>query len=138
MVETYEEEPSGHTLESISKLFHTMALEGGLDHTYCIFNTRAFREPMGIPSSIWAELEPAIKERINEIRAGLKAKYESKQSSTSQTQEKPKSYPTSNDKKMPNQYPTMKNKQTVANLVNSLADMTVDDDEDTDVGPIDL
>src|SRR6187200_2710622 len=35
-------------------------------------------------------------------------------------------------KKMPNQYPTMKNKQTVANLVNSLADMTVDDDEDTD------
>lgn len=67
MAETYEEEPPGHTLESVSKLFHTMASEGGLDHTYCIFNTRAFREPMGIPSSIWAELEPAIKERINEI-----------------------------------------------------------------------
>ena len=31
---------------------------------------------------------------------------------------------------MPNQYPTLKNKQTVANLVNSLADMNMDDDDE--------
>ena len=33
---------------------------------------------------------------------------------------------------MPNQYPTMNKRQTVANLVNSLADMTMDNDEDRD------
>ena len=94
-----------------------------------MFNTSSFRETLSIPPRIWAELEPAIKERINEIRADLR----SQANPPPDKQEKSKPYHTKDDNKMPNQYPTMKNKQTVANLVNSLAGINInDDDEDTD------
>ena len=39
---------------------------------------------------------------------------------------------------MPNQYPNMKPKQTVANLVNSLADLDMNSDDDTDNDAIDV
>ena len=69
-----KKEPPGHTLDSVAKLLHTMASESNFDHTYHMFNAKTFRESLGIPSAIWAELEPLIKDRINEIRAELKAK----------------------------------------------------------------
>ena len=68
-----EEEPPGHTLESVAKLFHTMAQEDGINHTYHMFNTSSFRETLSISSKIWAELEPAIKEKIKEIKANLRS-----------------------------------------------------------------
>ena len=99
-----------------------------------MFNTKTFRESLGIPSLIWAELEPPIKDRINEIRAGIKAKCDISYPSPAK-HESSKPYLPKNDK-MPNQYPTMKS--TVANLVNSLADLTVDSDNDTDNEAMDV
>jgi hypothetical protein len=132
-----EKEPSGHTLDSVAKLFHTMASESDINHTYHMFNAKTFRESLGIPSAIWAELEPLIKDRINEIRAELKAK-RGYSNQTPVKHDQPKPYSPKDDKKMPNQYPTMKPKQTVANLVNSLADLNMDSDDDTDNEAIDI
>ena len=126
-----------HTLNSVAKLFHTMALESNIEHTYHMFNAKTFRESLGIPSDIWKELEPAIKDRINEIRADLKAK-RGYPNPVPIKHDQQKTYPPKDDKKMPNQYPTMKPKQTVANLVNSLGDLNMDSDNDTDNDAIDV
>ena len=60
------------TLDRAARIFTTMAEEEGLEFTYKVFNTRALRENLSIPSSIWNELEPSIREKINEIRNKLK------------------------------------------------------------------
>ena len=129
-----EENSTKHTMETVAKLFHTMALESNIEHTYHMFNTKTFRESLGISSLIWGKLVPPIKDRINEIRAGIKAKCDISNPSPAK-HESSKPYPPKNDK-MPNQYPTMKS--TVANLVNSLADLTVDSDNDTDNEAMDV
>ena len=35
-----DEEANGHTLETVAKLFHTMALESNIEHTYHMFNAK--------------------------------------------------------------------------------------------------
>ena len=64
----------GRSLEDVSRFFTTMAEEEGLEPAFRMFNTRIFRENLSIPTSIWNELEPSIREKINEIRKNLKAK----------------------------------------------------------------
>jgi len=66
------EEAPGMTLDKATHIFTTMAEEDGLEFTYKVFNTRTLRENLSIPSSIWNELEPTIREKINEIRKKLK------------------------------------------------------------------
>ena len=65
-------EEKGMTLETAAKMFHTMAEQDGLEFTYKVFNTRLLRENLSIPPSIWNELEPSIREKINEIRNKVK------------------------------------------------------------------
>ena len=60
------------TLDRAARIFTTMTEEERLEFTYKVFNTRAQRENLSIPSSIWNELEPSIREKINEIRNKLK------------------------------------------------------------------
>ena len=96
-----ELEPPVHTLDSAAKLFHAMAVESIIEHTYHMFNAQTFRESLGIPSAIWAELEPVIKDRINEIRAELKAKHGYTKPAPAQ-HEQSKTYPPKDDKKMSN------------------------------------
>ena len=130
------------TSEQVLKMFHTMAMENGLVTTYNMFNTRVFRESLTIPTAIWLELEPSIKEKISEARERVKEKRgynkpnDKGQASYSKPIEKsqgtrPKS-PT--PEKIPNQYPNVKPKNTLANLVNSLGNIELNDkdSEDTD------
>ena len=63
--DTQQEQPK--TLDQVSRLFHAMAIEDGLETAYNVFNTRTFRDQLSIPTAIWKELEPEIKEKINEI-----------------------------------------------------------------------
>ena len=65
-------EDNTKSLEEVSRIFTTMAEEEGLEITYRMFNTRTFRENMSIPTAIWNELEPAIKQKIGEIRKNLR------------------------------------------------------------------
>src|SRR5688572_22011080 len=67
-----QEEQKGMTLETAAKMFHTMAEQDGLEFTYKVLNTRLLRENLSIPPSLWNELEPSIREKINEIRNKLK------------------------------------------------------------------
>src|SRR5687768_16429059 len=64
-------------------------------------------------------MEPALKEKINEMQAKIR-----KQKAL--FNETPKTG------KLPNQYPNMRAKETVANLVSSLADLDLDSDNDGD------
>ena len=50
------------------KLFHTISEEHGYNNTYNMFNTRTFRDSLMIPSTLWAELKPKIREKINDAR----------------------------------------------------------------------
>ena len=96
-----------------------MTEEDGIETTFRCFNARSFRDRLGIPTPIWNEMEPAICEKVNEIRAKLK-------------QKRPNTPPRSSKSEIPAQYPTMKSKDTIANLVNSLGDMDLGEDSDTD------
>ena len=69
---------------------------------------------MSIPTRIWNELELSIKDKVSKIRAKLRQNW-------------PKNPPKSD---IPHQYPSMKPKNTIANLVNSIADMELSDSED--------
>lgn len=53
----------GKSLEEVSRLFTTMAEEEGLETTFRMFNTKIFRDKLSIPTSIWNELEPSIREK---------------------------------------------------------------------------
>ena len=64
-------------------------------------------------------MEPSLKEKINEMRSNIR-----KQKALSN--DKPKTG------KLPNQYPNMRTKETVANLVSSLADVDFDSDNEGD------
>ena len=72
--ETIPVPDEGKTAEQVVKLFHTIALENGVSATYRMFNTRSFRDSMTIPTAIWFELEPQIREKVNEARERAKAK----------------------------------------------------------------
>ena len=67
------------TIEQVNHLFHTMAKEHGLKTTYNMFKTRAFRDSLTIPSEIWTELEPSIREKVNEARHRAREKRSSSQ-----------------------------------------------------------
>jgi hypothetical protein len=124
-----EPEPQ-KSLESVSKMFHTMAEENGLENSFRMFNTRVFRESLSIPTSIWMELKPAIQEEINKIRQQVR---EQCLANPNPHQRPPQSYKSvPKDEKIPNQYPTMKQKSTAANLVNSIPEMDLESDDDTD------
>ena len=136
------------TLEQVSRMFYTMAEEHGLENTFRMYQTQQFRESLNIPSEIWVELEPAIKEKINELRTQIKARRAAQGPNRNQrnytqgannsknvaqgSNNSYKSKTPTKDEKIPNQYPTMKNQQTIANLVNSIATLDVSDGEDTD------
>jgi hypothetical protein len=81
-----------------------------------MFNNKPFRESLSIPDRIWNELEPSIKDKIMAIRANIR-----KKNNTSKPRQT-----------IPCQYPTM-TKDTMLNLVSTMADCILDDnDEDTD------
>ena len=117
MVESDEIQDPDMSPEQVAKLFHTYATDMGLTATHRLFNIQSFRENLKIPHSIWTQLEPSIRTKIEDIRKSI----QEKQASTSA----PKS-----DKKLPAQYPTMKD--TVANLMSTMADMGISDGDDTD------
>ena len=108
-------ETSDHTtmdIDKVSSLFHSMAVEGGLETTYKMFNMRSFRQSMRIPDVIWKELDEPLRRKIQEIRETLKRKVPSP---------------------LPNQYPSMASKDTTANLCNVFTEISAGDlDEDTD------
>src|SRR4051812_17637979 len=88
------------TMEEVAKLFTTMTEEEGLETAYRCFNARSFRDKLGIPAAIWNEMEPAIQDKVNEIRAKL---------------QHPGTPPRTFKSDIPAQYPTMKSKDIIAN-----------------------
>ena len=112
------DEEHSKNLEEVSKLFHTIALESGIEPAYRMFNARSFRDAMTIPTDIWKELEPAIKDKINEIRK--------------KTRESDHPKPKLSFTDIPKQYPNVQPRATIANLVNSLGDMDIGDGNDID------
>lgn len=114
----YDTSPSAEkTVEEVLYLFHTMAQRGGIGPIYKMFNSKPFRESLSIPNRIWNELEPMIKDKIIATRANLRKKNEESKK-IQQT--------------IPSQYPTMAAKVSMLNLVSSLADCGIYDNEDTD------
>ena len=55
------------SMEKAAETFTTMAEESGIETTFRMFNARTFRDRLGIPPAIWNEMEPAIREKVNEI-----------------------------------------------------------------------
>ena len=65
---TKKEAPKVASIESLEKtikedatLFHTMATERGVIHTYKMFNTKTIKESLSNSDKIWNELELLIK-----------------------------------------------------------------------------
>src|SRR5687767_983204 len=120
------------TQEQVIYIFNTMAKIDGAVKTYAAFPMRSFRENLSIPDKIWAELEPSFKEEITKIRSRVHAK----ERQGSQGNQAPSQTPTPGkpaatsfaSKKLPSQYSTMSTKETVAQLVSSVADLGLDDD----------
>ncbi|HEY8522856.1 MAG TPA: hypothetical protein VIL14_03765, partial [Nitrososphaeraceae archaeon] len=131
------EEPKDKTLEQVTQLFHTIATQNGMYTTYKMFNTQQFRDSLRIPPAIWAELEPSIREKINEARERAKKKrpYNNNHSGENKKHDnKQENNHASSAAKIPHQYPNVPPRSSVANLVNSLADIDLNEDnsEDTD------
>lgn len=59
-------------LDEASICFQQQARESGLENAYQLFNVRQNRESLSIPTAIWKELEPVIKEQINAIRTKIR------------------------------------------------------------------
>jgi hypothetical protein len=104
------------SLEGVANLFTSMALEGGVESTYKMFNTRTFRQTLSIPDELWKALDEPLKVKIQEIRKTLRQKKEAKP--------------------IPDQYPSMStanNLATVAHLCNAIHDIPFGElDEDLD------
>ena len=103
-----------------------------------MFNTKTFRDYLKIPTPIWMELEPSIKEKLNEAREKAKLKLDLKNKSNNH-QNNPIGHKNHNSQspkpdKLPSQYPNVKPKNTLANLVSSLGDMDIQSDSDNDNG----
>ncbi len=60
------------TLDEASICFQQQAKESGLENAYNLFNVRQNRESLSIPTAIWKELEPVIRDQINAIRTRLR------------------------------------------------------------------
>jgi len=126
-------------MEEVFNMFHEMAQESGIEAIWRMFNARTFRDKLGIPTPIWKELEPPIKEKINEIRDRIKKcsntyqklPYNNQKSSIS-TQKSQKLSNSTQKADIPAQYPSMKPRDTIANLVNSLGDIELSDGNETD------
>src|SRR5687767_2135247 len=120
------------TQEQVIYIFNTMAKIDGAVKTYAAFQMRSFRENLSIPDKIWAELQPSFKEEIAKIRSRLHAT----ERQGSQGSQAPSQTPTPDkpaatsfaSKKLPSQYPTMSTKETIAQLVSSVADLGFEDD----------
>jgi hypothetical protein len=98
-----------------------MAKEDGLQETYHVFNSKTFRQSLSIPDATWNKLEPMLKDKITELRNKIRKERAEKAS----MDKKPE--------KLPSQYPNMKAKETMLNLVSSIADLGMNDmDDDTD------
>ena len=97
------------TVEHVSKIFHTMALEHGYKNTYNMFNTQTFRESLNILAALWTELEPEIREKIVEARIRAKAKRGQQSSYQRPTQDKGQAYTKSPTRaQIPKQYLNVK------------------------------
>jgi hypothetical protein len=120
-VQDAQPEPISYdTSEKVTQLFHSVAMVEGIYPTYKMFALKTYRESLSIPDKIWAELEPMFKEKINEIRTKIR-KQNTEQDS------KPGSG------KIPRQYPNIKPKESLINMVSSLATLDLNEsDDDTD------
>ena len=122
------EDNSMKTEEQVIKLFHTMAVEEGYEKTYNIFNTKSFRDSLRIPTPIWMELEPEIRKKIEEARKRVKEKrgsFKSKDDTSAKT-------PKKKHMDIPNQYPNVKPKTAMVNLMNSMNNIDLGEDMDSD------
>ena len=108
-----EEESEWLTMDATALLFAEATREPSLFTAYQSFNNRPIRQSMRIPDDIWHALEPAIKEKVNTIRAKVRADREAKAN------------PAEGGKAaaggggIPAQYPNMSKEPTVANLAES-------------------
>jgi hypothetical protein len=66
------------TMNETTLLFANSARESSLCAAYQAFNNRDFLQNLQIPDDIWHALEPSIKEKINALRAKIKAEREAK------------------------------------------------------------
>ena len=76
-------------MESCLKVVQSLVQESSLVNTYSALNMVLIQQSLSIPDAIWAKPEPALREKINVIKAEVRKK---KQESTSTT-------------KLPGQYP---------------------------------
>lgn len=113
------------TTEQVVKLFHTMAKQHGYQNTYNMFNTKTFRDSLMIPSAIWAELEPDIREKINEARKRAREK----RGFSRPKEESLAKHPKKQSMDIPNWYTNVKAKTTMAYLISSMSAISLGDIE---------
>ena len=73
-----EDSDSWLDIDATTLLFAEATRESSLFTAYQSFNNRPIRQSMRIPDDIWHALEPAIKEKVNTIRAKVRAEREAK------------------------------------------------------------
>ena len=138
------EEPGWLTKEETTLLFANAARETNVFAAYQSFNNRSIRHSMRIPDDIWYAMEPDLKERVNALRAKVKAEREAKASLAEGSKPTPAVG-------IPAQCPTVNEIHNVANVpatpkehvvslqnLNSVLFDDYDDDDDTDDGLLDV
>jgi hypothetical protein len=143
------EEPKWLTIEESSLLLANAVSESNAYVAYQAFNNRPMRQSMRIPDDIWHAMEPDLKERVNALRAKVRAEREAK----APLAERSKQVPAGG---IPAQYPTVRELNTIANVpatpkehvppahtvvsLQNLNSVLFDDhgDDDTDDGLLDV
>ena len=81
------------TVEECVSVVQNLISETSLTHVYNALQGKTFRDRLNILGPIWQQLEPQLKEKINEIKAAIRKK----KSSSDSTTKLPPQYPTTPD-----------------------------------------
>ena len=110
------------TYEDVMLTIHHLSTEMTVFQVYNTLQSSTVRESLDIPKSIWLELEPAFKKRVNEIRGQIRAR------------KLEKSRTSNSGGAIPSQYPTKANKMTKESAINNVLAMVEStiDSYDTD------
>ena len=83
------------------------------------------RDSLCVPSAVWERLEPALRQKIEQIRRDIRSEYKKSPNHASKQPTKP-----SSEDILPPQYPSMQN--TTSTVLNSLAEMSIDEENSHD------
>ena len=126
---TIAEEPEAKSQRSMQEtmdLFEEVVRQGSIYQAYQAFNSAPLRQSLRVPDALWKEMEPTLKEKINEVKQKIHEQ---------RKREEPKQ-----QGGIPTQYPSMKKaivvdkieespKETMAELCQRLGEYTLADED---------